>query len=171
MYVNMYMHTDMCMDIYMCICIQICIRERPVPRITGWRRLIGSLIFIGHFPQKWHIFSGSFVENGLQLRRCNTANSGRCCVAGGKFHKKNAHIHMYEYVYAYIHVYEYMTHIHIYEDICIYAYIHVYEYMYVYIHTCIYICINMCTYMHTYIYIFIHTLCPRATCRRILYII
>jgi len=34
----------------------------------GWQRLIGSLIFIGHFLGKWPIFSGSFVENDLQLR-------------------------------------------------------------------------------------------------------
>ena len=35
---------------------------------NGLRRLIGSLIFIGHVPQKWPIFSGSFVDNDLRLR-------------------------------------------------------------------------------------------------------
>jgi len=34
----------------------------------GWRRLIGSLIFICHFPLKSLIISGSFAKNALQLR-------------------------------------------------------------------------------------------------------
>jgi len=49
-----------------CICVIGMSRMSQVG--TGWRRLIGSLIFIRHFPQKWPIFSGSFVENDLQLK-------------------------------------------------------------------------------------------------------
>jgi len=38
------------------------------PPSNNMTRCIGSLILIGHFQQKWPIFSGSFVGNNLQLR-------------------------------------------------------------------------------------------------------
>jgi len=51
-----------------CVGTFTCVGKPRTIRATGWRRLIGSLIFIGHFSQKRPIFSGSFVENDLQLR-------------------------------------------------------------------------------------------------------
>ena len=32
----------------------------------GWRRPLGYLIFIGHFPQKSPIIDGSFAENDCE---------------------------------------------------------------------------------------------------------
>ena len=43
------------------MCVSVCIAK-------GWRRPIRCLIFIGHFPQKSPIISGSLAENDLRLR-------------------------------------------------------------------------------------------------------
>ena len=34
----------------------------------GWRRVIGCLIFIGHFPSKCPVITGSFAKSNLQLK-------------------------------------------------------------------------------------------------------
>ena len=44
------------------------VKGRHPIHATGWRRVMGCLIFVGHFPQKSPIIRGSLAKNDLQLQ-------------------------------------------------------------------------------------------------------
>jgi len=49
-------------------CVSFCFSAFSLFVDTGCHRVIGCLVFIGHFPQKSSIINGSFAKNDLQLR-------------------------------------------------------------------------------------------------------
>jgi len=139
---------------------------------TGWRRLIGCLDFIGHFPHTSPVVIGSFAGKDLQLEAayaslppCMHGDTIILCMTWAWL---SSSICVYTWICVYIWTYHMNTHTdawHV-SSICVHAW-HDVTHMYVY--ACdifvsqMYVCIRMiCSYAYTCMCM--QVICSSRTC-------
>jgi len=130
-------------------CPYICIYMYSTYRVAKTHR---GLIFIGHFPPKSPIISGSFARNDRQPEAFYGSSPPCTKCTWYIFYIIYMYlcIFTYVYVYTYIRIYRY----DLYFTFC--ACIHVHSHMCRCIHIYVYTDCSMSTYVYTHVYVYMH---------------